>query len=138
MSALVLDSSVAISLLLKDEYSSMAVRAVAPIRGLESRFVPGHFWIEISNALLMAERRGRASRAEITVALRNAFALPVITDDETTQRCEDTTIGLAREHSLTMYDAAYLELAIRRQSAFATIDKALVRAAAKVGVPLLT
>ena len=139
VSALVLDTSVAVSLLLKDENSTLAVKSVAHIRAFETRYVCAHFWMEISNALLVAERKGRASQAEITVALRHAFDLPVVSDEETFLRCTDTTISLAREHGLTMYDAAYFGTSHPQGYAIlATFDRALVRAAAKVGVQLLS
>jgi predicted nucleic acid-binding protein len=136
---LVLDVSVTVSFLLQDELSSAAMHGLAAIQesSVGSVFVPGHFWLEVTNALLVAERRQRASRAETTEALRIAFDLPLTTDDETNQRCPDESIFLAREHSLTVYDAAYLELALRRRADLATVDKALARAAKSAGVRVI-
>ncbi len=124
-------------MVLADEYSARAMRALNLIEGVHPRFVPGHFWVEVTNALLVAERRRRASRTEITEAIRGIYSLPLITDDETRLRCADTALSLAREHGLTMYDAAYLELASRRSATLATIDKALTRAARKIGVAVI-
>jgi predicted nucleic acid-binding protein len=61
----------------------------------------------------------------------------VVTDDETGARCAAETIALARQYDLTIYDAAYLELAIRRQTVLGTADRALARAAKAAGVGLL-
>ena len=126
------------SFLLKDEFSPYALRALAALRNVSSVFVPSHFWVEISNALLMAERRNRASMAEISHAFHLAFGLPVVTDRETAQRCPVEILALARQYKLTVYDAAYLELAVRNQSALATVDKALVRAGKESGVTIFS
>jgi len=85
----------------------------------------------------MAERRKRFSQAEVSEAMHFIQTLPVITDEQTALRCAGDTMSLARQYALTIYDAAYLELAIRRHSGLATIDKALARAAAAAGVELL-
>jgi predicted nucleic acid-binding protein len=137
VTSLVLDVSTTLSFLLKDEFSPYAVRAIENLRTASSVFVPGHFWLEVSNALLMAERRNRASSAEISRAFQLVFGLRVSTDDETARRCQFDTLGLARQYKLTVYDAAYLELAMRRRSTLATVDKALARAAVAAGVDLL-
>jgi predicted nucleic acid-binding protein len=138
VSALVVDASVAVSFLLRDEFSSVAMRGLGSIeKSPGSAFVPGHFWIEVTNALLVAERRLRASRAETVEALRAVFDLPLATDEETNQRCPGESLSLAREHSLTLYDAAYLELAIRRRAELATVDKALARAAKSAGIQVI-
>jgi predicted nucleic acid-binding protein len=84
----------------------------------------------------MAERRKRASQADITEALNLVAALPVIADDETAQRAGSDTAALARQYGLTIYDAAYLELAMRRGAALATSDHALAQAAKAAGVTL--
>jgi predicted nucleic acid-binding protein len=137
--ALVLDVSSTLAFLLKDEFSTAAIHVLTGfVRGSEKYLlVPGHFWIELTNGLLMAERRSRASRKEIAEALDFIFALSINTDDETNRRCSSESLSLAREHDLTLYDAAYLELAIRRQADLATLDKALVRAAKSVGIQVI-
>jgi predicted nucleic acid-binding protein len=84
----------------------------------------------------MAERRKRASQAEITEALSLVAALPVVTDDQTAQRAFSDTVALARQYGLTIYDAAYLELAMRRGASLATTDGALSKAAKAAGVAL--
>jgi predicted nucleic acid-binding protein len=62
--------------------------------------------------------------------------LPVITDEETARRSGSDTIALARQYGLTIYDAAYLELAMRRGASLATTDRDLTKAAKAAGVSL--
>jgi predicted nucleic acid-binding protein len=138
VTSLVLDVSSTISFLIKDEFSPYAMRALGASRAASSVVVPTHFWIEVSNALLMAERRNRASPAEISHAFHLVFGLHVSTDGETARRCQFETLSLARQYNLTIYDAAYLELAMRRGATLATVDKDLVRAAGAAGVKLLS
>ncbi len=76
-------------------------------------------------------------RADITEALQLLHALPIVTDDETTQRSGRETIALARQYVLTSYDAAYLELAMRRKGILVTLDEALAAAASDAGVSIL-
>src|SRR5471030_2704244 len=122
MKSLVLDGSTALSFLIRDELSAHALKALRTMESGTPTYVPTHWWLETANGLIMAERRKRASQAEITEALNLVQALPVITDDETAQRSGSVTASLARQYALTIYDAAYLELAMRRSSTLATTD----------------
>jgi predicted nucleic acid-binding protein len=137
--ALVLDVSATLAFVLTDELSALSDRILAAVEEHSERhlLVPGHFWIEVTNGLLMAERRGRASRAEMAEALRFVFALSIVTDDETNRRCPCESLSLAREHGLTVYDAAYLELALRHRADLATLDKALAKAAKSAGLHII-
>jgi predicted nucleic acid-binding protein len=137
--ALVLDVSSTLAFLLKDEFSTTATHVLAEFATGSERYliVPSHFWIEVTNGLLMAERRNRASRSEISEALQFVFTLSITTDDETNRRCPSESLSLAREHGLTLYDAAYLELALRHRADVATLDKALARAAKASGLHVI-
>ena len=86
--------------------------------------------------LLVGERRGRCTQAHITQWLAFLASLPIIADDETTSRAWQETIHLTRAHTLSAYDAAYLELAIRRGLSLATLDHSLETAATAVGVSI--
>ena len=136
MKALVIDGSTTIGFLLKDEQSASALKALDAIESGIPTFVPAHWCVEVANGLIMAERRKRASQADITEALSLAFALPVIEDDQTAQWASSATVALARQYGLTIYDAAYLELAMRRGAALATTDQALAKAAKAAGVAI--
>ena len=82
----------------------------------------------------MAERRGCITAKQATQALTLLDALSLEEDEETAEQIRTRTFSLARKHRLTLYDAAYLELAQRRGASLATFDSELVDAAAKEGV----
>jgi predicted nucleic acid-binding protein len=127
-----------LGVVLKDEHSAFTTRAIEALEKHPSLYVPCHWWLEVANGLLMAERRKRFSRAEISEAFHFIRAFPIEVDEQTASRCEGETTALARQYTLTIYDAAYLELSIRQGSMLATMDKALARAAIAAGVELLT
>ena len=97
---------------------------------------PGHWPLEVANALLMAVRRRRVDPRFCTAALRDLATLPIALDAETSARVWHDTLRLAEGHHLTVYDAAYLELAQRRKLPLATLDSALSAAAGALGVVL--
>jgi len=136
--ALVIDGSTTLGFVLQDEQAPSALKALAALEGGMATFVPAHWCVEVANGLIMAERRKRASQADITEALNLVAALPVVADDETAQRAGSDTAALARQYGLTIYDAAYLELAMRRGATLATTDRELARAAKAAGVALFT
>jgi predicted nucleic acid-binding protein len=136
MKALVIDGSTTIGFLLKDEQAASAMKALDTIESGVPTFVPAHWCVEVANGLIMAERRKRASQADITEALGLVAALPVLPDEETAHKAGSDTAALARQYGLTIYDAAYLELAMRRGAALATTDHALAKAAKAAGVAI--
>jgi predicted nucleic acid-binding protein len=137
MKPLVIDGPTAIGFLMTDEKPLQALKALTSIEAGTPTFVPTHWRLEVANALIMAERRKRASQADITEALNLIQALPVITDEETARRSGSDTAALARQYGLTVYNAAYLELAMRQGATLATDDSLLRQAAAAAGVALL-
>ena len=136
MKALVIDGSTAIGFLMQDEQDADALKSLAIIESGTPTYVPAYWCVEVANGLVMAERRKRASQADITEALNLVAALPVIEDDETARRVGSDTTALARQYGLTIYDACYLELAMRRGAALATSDHALAKAAKAAGVAI--
>jgi predicted nucleic acid-binding protein len=99
--------------------------------------VPALWHWEIANALLNAERRKRATRTEINGHILLFRSLPIEVDEAEINQAWGATQALARQHMLTSYDAAYLELAIRRGLPLATLDKGLLAAAKMERLPLL-
>ena len=99
--------------------------------------VPALWLWETANVLVQAERRGRISPAAIRTYLGLLEGLPISIDQPSTATAWHDTLALARSHHLTNYDAAYLELALRRGLPLARRDKALQAAAQLEGVPLL-
>ena len=137
MRALVMDGSSALGFLMADEQAPQARRALEALERGVPTFVPSHWALEVANGLLMAERRKRISQADAAEAVEVLGQLPLETDSETGRRAPRDTAGLARQHGLTIYDAAYLEQALRRGAALATSDAALARAARKAGVDVI-
>jgi predicted nucleic acid-binding protein len=99
--------------------------------------VPALWLWETANVLVQAERRGRISPAAIRTYLGLLEGLPISVDQPSTASAWHDTLALARSHRLTSYDAAYLELALRRSLPLASRDQALQAAARAEGVPLL-
>ena len=89
---------------------------------------------ELRNVLLVGERRGRLTEQETARFLRDTSGLRSSLD-----RTPDelAVMALARWHRLTVYDTAYLELALREAVALATLDQALARAARAQGMAVL-
>jgi predicted nucleic acid-binding protein len=98
--------------------------------------VPALWPLEVANALLMGERRRRATEADTLKWIGILAGLPIAIDGETNVHAWSDTLNLARRHNLSAYDAAYLELAMRRGLPLATLDEQLKVAARAVGVRL--
>ncbi|MET3613627.1 putative nucleic acid-binding protein [Rhizobium aquaticum] len=133
MSGFVLDCSVTAAWLLEDEVVSDAEIVLDSLLTLTAH-VPTIWHLEIGNVLLKTLRRGRISANAFQLLVKELEALPVVTDGETEIQSFGDTLDIARRYSLTTYDAAYLELAVRLDLPLATLDKALVRTAAEIGV----
>jgi predicted nucleic acid-binding protein len=130
---LVIDASIALTWCFEDEVTE-ATEAIGTLVDSEGAVVPDLWRLEVANALLLAERRGRLKRSNMEQRLELLVALPITIDGDTASRAWTDTLLLARAERLTLYDAAYLELAIRRDVALATLDRDLRRAARKMGV----
>ncbi|MGH7249072.1 MAG: type II toxin-antitoxin system VapC family toxin, partial [Pseudomonadota bacterium] len=99
--------------------------------------VPGVWHLEVSNVLLRAEKRGRISEGDVALRLGLIADLPISVDQETAARSLREILALARVQQLTTYDAAYLELAVRRSLPLMTKDGELAGAAKRLGVAVL-
>lgn len=131
--AFVLDCSVAIAWCFHDESNPYADAIAARFPDVQA-VVPAIWPLEVANALLMGERRKRSTEKDTVHWLGSLGALPITVDDETTTRFWDDVLNLARAQNLSAYDAAYLELALRRGIPLATLDTKLKDAAVAVGV----
>lgn len=126
----VLDVSIVLAWYMADE-SHPRAEAVQPVLRDRGGVVPTLFWFELRNALLASERRGRLTPADTARVLGEVHDLDLETDLEPGS---DMTLQLARSYELSVYDAAYLELAQRRQLPIATLDGKLHQAAATLGL----
>ena len=100
----------------------------------EVGLVPAVWWFEVRNVLIINERRRAISDAETANAVREWAQLDITIDNSTD---EATIMMLARKHRLTVYDAAYLELALRERLDLATLDTSLAEAARREGVSVV-
>ena len=113
-----------------DESDSLAQETLANLAAVEA-VVPQLWHYEVRNALMMGERRGHIPLGMSDDLLGFLATLPIVTDYEADL---GVAFRLARLHSLTFYDALYLELAFRRSAAMATRDAALARACQTEGI----
>ena len=129
----VVDASVTACWLLPDELHSIATVTHAKLTS-DHALVPQIWWFEIRNLLVANERRGRLDADKSNRALGILRRLPIVFDQSID---EEALLGLARGHRLTVYDAAYLELALRERVPLATLDGALAAAARAERVSLM-
>jgi len=126
----VLDASVAMAWMLPAEVDRDRAAAVMERVVLAGAIVPPLWHIEVGNALIVNERRGRLTPQQVPILLRHLAALPVSIDADMAAWVWTDAVGLARTHGLSLYDATYLELARRTRLPLATFDQRLARAAA--------
>jgi predicted nucleic acid-binding protein len=131
----VLDCSVTMAWIFDDEDDPRAA-AVRDRLGGDVALAPSIWPLEVGNALLVAERRERVSRAEALRFLEVLRQLPIDVDVTEAMVALDRALQIARETGVSAYDASYLELAARFGVPLATLDRRMVAAAAQVGVAL--
>ncbi len=136
MAALVVDCSVTLAWFLGDEGSPLTDGILDRVADAGA-IAPALWPLEVGNALLIAERRGRLPGDHRARILRHLADLPIVLDDETAARAWRETSAIAEAQALTLYDAAYLELAARLALPLATLDRPLREAAQRVGVEIL-
>jgi predicted nucleic acid-binding protein len=137
MTDCVIDSSTALAWALPDETSEEAERVLSRMGPRDAIWVPALWWYEIANGLLVAQRRERLTEAA-RIRLTDLYQkLPVRTDVVFDGDMVRRLHTLAIEHHLSAYDAAYLELAQRRDLGIVTMDRQLRSAAQEAGVRIL-
>ena len=134
--SLVLDSSAALSWLFEDEANERSA-AILDIVVQTGAIVPSLWRYEIGNALEMAVRRNRMSTTYREQSLARLEQLGIHVDTVADQLIWSTTVPLASRTGLTVYDASYLELALRLQLPLATLDAQLRRAAVSEGLDVI-
>ena len=134
--SLVLDSSVTLAWVYSEE-NTPAISHVLQLVSSNGAWVPSLWRLEVCNILEMGVRRHRHDAAFRDATLADLALLPVAIDPDTATHAWGTTLHLAARHGLTLYDAAYLELAQRRGLALATLDAELRSAAKTEHITLL-
>jgi predicted nucleic acid-binding protein len=122
---------------LADEGSAATDELLEALEADGSAAAPALWRWEVANVLVIVERRGRATSGEVTAHLDSLSSLPIHMDELCSAEAWKGAFMLAQKHSLTSYDAAYLELAVRRQLPLATLDVELRRAAVSENVKVL-
>lgn len=132
----VLDCSVVLAVLLPDEHAPQADDLLADLKPAQA-MVPQHWPLEVANGLLSAVRRRRIDDRFRRGAVEDAALIPVQVASDTSALAWSALSDLAVRHSLSVYDAAYLDLARRRRLPLATLDRRLGDAANAEGLGLL-
>jgi predicted nucleic acid-binding protein len=133
---MVLDASITFAFYHQDEVTPL-IEAVMRDAAIQGSWAPLFWKIEIANILQVQVRKNRYGPDERDRILRDIAKLNVVIDMESPNYLWTTTIDLAHRHRLSVYDAIYLELAIRLKLPLATLDNDLRHAAEREGVPLL-
>jgi predicted nucleic acid-binding protein len=129
----VLDASATLAWHFDDE-TLAAAEVISERSYVDQAVVPHHWLLEVTSALLKGERRGRSKPAASALFLRRLRALDLEVEASDPDHVYDAVFPLARAHRLSVYDAAYLELAGRRGLPLATLDGPLAAAARAVGL----
>jgi predicted nucleic acid-binding protein len=133
----VLDASMAAAWLFVEQRNERNRGLLQSLESDSRALVPGFWSFEIANLVWTARRRGRVSELQATQYLMLLKTLPIEVEFEPLARIFDTVSSLAARYDITVYDAAYLELAIRDSLPLATVDTELARAAQQAGVAVI-
>ena len=133
----IFDSSITMAWCFEDERSSETDALLDRLTAGSPAIVPQIWALEVANVLALAARKNRITRAKRRQFLAMLEAAPISVDILANASIFNNVLLLADQHSLTSYDATYLELAIRLGLPAATLDKPLRKAMEASGVRLL-
>lgn len=133
---LVIDSSVTLAWLFEEERTPALIDLLTQVEN-EGAYAPSLWSLEVANVLQSAVRRGRIDIARRDQCLNSLENLRITIDPNTHAVAWYSTLALSDNHRLTLYDAAYLDLALRERLPLATLDKALRTAGAALGMTIL-
>lgn len=121
--AVVMDASAFLALVLSEEKGPAVEDVLADIIVRNGQvLVPSLFWYEVMNGLIVAVRRGRISTTDLRTVEADISRLPLSPDQCPSAFIRQRIRELALEHTLSFYDAAYLELALRYTMPLLTMD----------------
>jgi len=129
----VVDASATIAWVNIDERTP-AIEAMFDLVVEQGAIAPALWALEVANGLTIAMRRKRMTAEDRAAALADLARVNIGLDDETNTHAWGATLALADLYGLTLYDAAYLELAQRRRLPLVTLDGELARVAKSAGV----
>jgi len=133
MAALVIDASLSSAWCFPDERTGYTNAVLQAVSSSMEGIAPRLWAYEVRNSVLMGMRRGRIDEADAKEFLGSLNDLSIRLSDPVSY---DDVFKLAERYSLTVYDAAYLDVAIRERSQLASLDAAMCKAAVKAGIPL--
>lgn len=131
----VLDCSITMAWCFEDE-STKDTDAILENLNHATAIVPTIWSLEVANVLLMSKKRNRITETQSASFIDALSMLPIVIDPSTTSRAMHSIFTLVNQLDLTIYDGAYLELAIREKIPLITLDKTLIKAAKKLHIPL--
>lgn len=129
MPGFVIDASAALPWCFAEEATPWTEALLDRLQGGEEVLVPAHWPIEVMNGLLMAVRRKRIDPDRVARFTDALGSLAIRIDPPYTPAGWNSVLQVATKHRLTIYDAAYLELAQRTGLPLATLDGDLRKAA---------
>jgi len=135
LKGIVIDASVALAWCFPDETSDYADSVLLAVEN-QAVIVPAIWAVEITNALLVGERRKRIRQPEVRRFIDLMEGLSIVEDGQPFVDTVSNVLPLAREYELSAYDAAYLDVAVRHQIPIATLDGALQKACTTAGVKI--
>jgi predicted nucleic acid-binding protein len=138
LSRFVLDASVVLTWCFPDENAAVAQQVADLLKQGDTAVAPSFWPHEVLNALLVGEKRKRISHVLLRSFLNDLAKLPIALEQVPAAAVFSRVQRLSREHDLTAYDAAYLDLALERGLPLATLDDDLFRACRKAGVELVS
>jgi predicted nucleic acid-binding protein len=131
VSRFVLDADVVLTWCFPDENAALAQHVAGLFKRGDTAVAPSFWPHEVLNALLAGEKRKRISKELVRRFLDELATLPIVLEQFSADVVFDRIQRLSREHGLTAYDAAYLDLALDRGLTLATLDEDLARACKK-------
>jgi predicted nucleic acid-binding protein len=135
--AFVADASVGFAWVYHGQATPETHRLLEMIKSGTRVIVPAFWFLEISNILLVAQRRNRISVAQRNEALEKLAGMQFTVDEDASRRAFNQISDLAEKHNLSVYDAVYLDLALRYSVPLASRDGSLNTAAGKCGIKSL-
>lgn len=132
----VLDCSVTMAWCFEDESNDYTDSILESLNDTTA-IVPTLWPLEVANVLLLSKKEKRVTEIQSASFIDILSSLPIVVDPSTTSRAMHSIFVLAGETNLTIYDAAYLELALREKIPLITLDEALNKAASKLGIKTL-
>ena len=135
MNGIAIDASVALAWCFPDEASNYADSVLLALEN-QTVIVPAIWAVEITNALLVGQRRKRIRQPEVRRFVDLLKGLSIVEERQTFAETVSNVLPLAREYDLSAYDAAYLDVAIRHEIPLATLDAAMQKACTAAGIEI--